>query len=450
VRITFRFPNDSGSARTAVINAEETPMTAPHAEAAARALDAADPLRHYRDRFHLPLDAHGNPVIYFVNNSLGLMPKKARDYVTEELESWGALGHSARFMGTTPWYRYHEIFRESGARLVGAHPDEIVYMNGLSVNLHLMLVSFYQPNGRRTKILADHPTFPSDNHAIQTHLKHRGVDPISNHVRLRPRDGEHTIRTEDVEAFLAEHGKEIALVLFSGVNFVTGQYHDLYRITQAAHLAGAVAGFDLAHAAGNVPMKLHDWGVDFAVWCTYKYMSAGPGGPGGTFVHRQHGTNSGLHRFAGWWGQDSVERLNMDAEAQFEPASGADGWQISNPPIFSMAPLRASLELYDEVGFAAFREKSLNLTGFLEKCIRGIGDSRLHVITPADPSARGCQLSIAVEGNAVAFHQALERAELHCDFRAPNVIRFGPFPFVNTYHEAWRASELLGDHLHLL
>lgn len=416
----------------------------------ALALDADDSLARFRGEFHRPRRADGSEELYFTNNSLGLMPKRAREYVMDELDAWAQRGHAARFTGAHPWYSYHENVREPGARLVGAMPDEVVYMNALTVNLHLLLVSFYRPTAERFRIVTDHPTFPSDNHVVESQLRHHGIDPAVGHVRLRPRDGEDAIRTEDVEAWLAEHGAGVAVMLFSGVNFVTGQAHDIARITAAAHRAGAIAGWDLAHAVGNVGMRLHDWNVDFAAWCTYKYLCAGPGGPGGAFVHQRHGANATLNRFAGWWGQDPVERLAMDAEAPFVPAAGADGWQLSNPAIFSMAPLRAALELYDEATMPAFRSKSLRLTGFLEELVHDFGDARLRVVTPVEPNARGCQLSIAAAGNARAWHAALEEAGLVCDFRAPNVIRLAPHPLVNGYAEVARAAEVLRGQLHHL
>lgn len=427
-------------------------------EAFARELDAADPLGSFPSRF-CPLDKFGgwsDAPIYLCSNSLGLMPKAAQGAVEQELTAWARRGHHARFVepkgwetnAVTPkgdprsWYNYHQGFRESCARLVGAEPGEVVMMNALSVNLHLLLVSFYRPTPERFKIVTDHPTFPSDNHIVRTHMASRGFDPEAGHVRIRPRAGEHILRTEDVVAWIREHGSEVALVMMAGVNFVTGQFHDIAAITAAAQEAGCVCGWDLAHAAGNVEMKLHDWNVDFAAWCTYKYLSAGPGGVGGAFVHSRHRNDSKMHRFAGWWGEDPVERLHMDVEAEFVAQSGAEGWQISNPPIFTMAPLRASMDLYDEAGMPAFREKSRMISGYIEYLIRLHGGNRVAILTPPDWAARGCQVSFTLREEAAELNDALEHAGVICDFREPNVIRVAPTPFLNTYHEVWRFGEI--------
>lgn len=435
-------------------------------EACARALDAADPLRDYPGRFFRPepLGETGEQRIYFCNNSLGLMPRAAFGAVEHELNAWARRGHHARFLereGWTwetdravpkgnprSWYNYHLGFRESCARLVGAKPGEVVMMNALSVNLHLLLVSFYRPTPERFRIVTDHPTFPSDNHAVRTHIASRGFDPALAHARLRPRAGEHTLRTADVVSWLREHGRDVAVVLFAGVNFVTGQAHDIAAITAAAHEAGCVCGWDLAHAAGNVELRLHDWDVDFAAWCTYKYISAGPGGPGGAFIHERHGTRPDIHRFAGWWGDDPCERLRMDVEADFEPAPGAEGWQISNPALFTMAPLRASMDLYEEAGMQAFTVKSRLLTGYLEYLVRHHGGDAVSIITPADQ--RGCQLSFTLDAGARELLAELERRGVVCDFREPNVIRVAPYPFANTFHEVWRFGEVFRESLHRL
>ncbi|NNF44254.1 MAG: kynureninase, partial [Phycisphaerales bacterium] len=343
------------------------------------------------------------------------------------------------------WYSYHEVFREAGARLVGARPGEVVMMNSLTVNLHLMMVSFYRPTATRYRILTDWPAFPSDLYAFKTHLKTRGIDPDDAFVTVRPRDGEHVLRTEDLEDAIAEQGDALALVMTNGVNFFTGQRHDLRRITAAAHAVGANAGFDLAHAAGNVPLELHDWNVDFACWCSYKYLNAGPGAVAGCFVHQRHARDQTIPRFGGWWGNDPDTRFQMHLRPDFEPAPTADGWQLSNPPIMAMAPLRASLRLFDEVGMPALRAKSKELTGYLRRLIE-VGNAEsaaFEIITPADPQEQGAQLSILVHDRPVRRFQALTEAGVVCDFREPNVVRVAPVPLYNSYHDVWRFAEIL-------
>jgi len=401
----------------------------------ARGLDENDALASYRQRFHVPDDT-----VYFCGNSLGLQPKTARSMIEEELDDWQNLAVAAHLEGRRPWYSYHEIFASSAARIVGAKPGEVVMMNSLTVNIHLMLVSFFRPDGGRTKILMEHPAFPSDIYAVRTHLRSRGLDPDESIIRLVPRDGEHVIRTEDVEAVLDERGSQIALVWLPGVNFVTGQVFDMLRITVAAKRAGCTVGYDLAHAAGNVPMRLHDWGVDFACWCTYKYLNAGPGSVGGCFVHDTHGRNPDLQRYAGWWGDDPGTRFQMHLKNRFIPQPGAAGWQISNPPILSMTALKASLDIFDEAGFDRLRAKSTQLTGYLRWLLQRCGT---EIITPADPEAQGCQLSILVRDEPEQRHKAMIEQGIVCDFRPPNVIRAAPTPLYNTFHEVWRFSQAL-------
>ncbi len=401
----------------------------------ARGLDANDALASFRERFHVPDDT-----VYFCGNSLGLQPKTARLMIEQELDDWQNLGVAAHLEGRRPWYSYHEIFAESAARLVGAKPGEVVMMNSLTVNIHLMLVSFFRPRGARTKVLMEHPAFPSDIYAVRTHLRSRGLDPDESIIRLGPRDGEHVIRTEDVEAVLDERGAQIALVWLPGVNFVTGQVFDMQRITAAAKRAGCAVGFDLAHAAGNVPMRLHDWDVDFACWCTYKYLNAGPGSVGGCFVHETHGGDPDLQRYAGWWGDDPGTRFQMHLKKRFIPQPGAAGWQISNPPILSMTALKASLDIFDEAGFDRLRAKSMQLTGYLRWLLEQCG---AEIITPADPEAQGCQLSILVRDEPEQRHKAMNTQGFVCDFRPPNVIRAAPTPLYNTFHEVWRFSQAL-------
>ncbi len=424
-------------------------MTAPAYkpdEAFARELDAADALKSYRERFHLPPGNDGNPLIYFAGNSLGLMPKTARAMVDEDLEAWAACGVDGHFKGKSPWYSYHEVFRESGARLVGALPGEVVMMNSLTVNLHLMMASFYRPTKQRYKIILDAPGFPSDTYAVKSQIAAHRFDPNDALVWVRPTDGEQTIHPGDIESILEDHGDQVALVLLSGVNFFTGQAFNLKQITALAQREGCTIGLDLAHAAGNIPLALHDWGVDFAVWCNYKYVNAGPGSIAGAFVHEKHGKNTELLRLAGWWGNDPATRFQMQLLPDFVPVAGAEGWQVSNPPIFSAAPLRASLAIFDEVGMPALRAKSERLTGYLQFLLDQMPSGRYEVITPKKPQSRGCQLSIRAKERPKELFAELEAAGVKGDFREPDVIRVAPVPLYNTFHEVWRFAQVLKKH----
>jgi kynureninase len=421
----------------------------------AQKLDAEDSLRQFRERFHLPLSANGKPLIYLAGNSLGLMPKSARKIVEQELDDWAKLAVDAHLKAATPWYSYHETLREPTARLVGAKPNEVICMNSLTVNLHLMMATFYRPTKSRNKILMEEPAFPSDTYAIKTQIIHHGFDPKEALVLARPRDGEFEVRQDDIEAALEKHGEQIALVLFAGVNFFTGQLFDIERITAVAQKRGCTVGIDLAHAAGNVPLALHDWNVDFAVWCSYKYLNAGPGAVAGAFVHERHATDRELPRLAGWFGNDPNTRFRLHLEPEFIPVPSADGWQISNPPILSMAPLRASLSIFDEAGgMEALRAKSIKLTGYLQFLLesnrpsntRAARTSDLTVITPREIHARGCQLSILVHEHPKELFGKLEAVGVKCDFREPNVIRAAPTPLYNTFHEVWRFAKILADH----
>ena len=413
----------------------------------AKQLDREDSLRGFRERFHLPLGKAGKPVIYFAGNSLGLMPKAARQIVQEELDNWAKLGVDAHHAAGTPWYSYHEALREPMARLAGAKPLEVICMNSLTVNLHLMMATFYQPTKSRFKILMEEPAFPSDTYAIKTQIIHHGLDPKDALVLARPRKGDFTIRTDDVIELIEKQADQLAVIMLAGVNFFTGQLFDIEKITGAAHKHGIVIGFDLAHAVGNVPVALHDWNVDFAVWCSYKYLNAGPGAVGGAFVHERHATNTKLPRLAGWFGNDPNTRFRLHLEPDFVPVPSADGWQISNPPIFSMAPLRASLTIFDEAGgMEQLRAKSVKLTGYLEFLMEQIGSKKFLLTTPADSSARGAQLSIQAHEHPKRLHQELLVAGVKCDFREPNVIRVAPTPLYNTFHEVWRFAQLLAAH----
>lgn len=416
-------------------------------EAYARKCDAQDPMREFRARFHIPRRAGGTPVIYLCGNSLGLQPVSVRGWIDQELRDWADLAVDAHFRGAHPWYPYHEALREPGARLVGALPHEVVFMNGLTVNLHLLMVSLFRPTPQRNRILIENAAFPSDTYAVRSQARCHGLDPDDAIIVARPRTGEHTLRTEDVLDRIEQERDRLALVMMSGVNYFTGQWFDIPAITRAAQACGAIAAFDLAHAAGNVPLRLHEWGVDFAVWCTYKYLNSGPGAVAGCFVHERHARNTELPRFGGWWGNDPATRFRMHLEPEFRPVDRADAWQLSNPPIFSLAPVRASLELFDEAGIDRLREKSLRLTGYLEYLLDRLPSGRYEVITPRDPAARGCQLSLYAHDRPKELFRALEADGVVCDFREPNVIRVAPVPLYNTYQDVWRFAEVLARHV---
>jgi kynureninase len=414
-------------------------------EADALARDAADPLSALRDRFHLPDGPDGPagpPAIYLAGQSLGLQPRGARAAVDAVLDGWARLGIEGMFATDRPWFTYDDSLREPMARIVGARTAEIAILNSLTVNIHLLLTSFFRPAGRRRRTLVDAPLFPSDRHALVSHLVARGLDPARDLVVVEPRAGEATFRTGDLEAAIADHTDELALVFLAGVNFATGQAHDIERLTAAGHEAGAIVAWDLAHAAGNVELALHDWRVDVAAWCTYKYLNGGPGSIGALFVHERHGRDPSIARLGGWWGTDPDRRFVMDVP--FVPAEGAAGWKASTNPVLSMAPLVASLAIFDEVGMPALRARSVALTGYLEGLLDRLG---VETITPRDPVARGAQLSLRFASATVADRvlEGLTRRGVAADFRAPDLIRLAPMPLYNTYHEAWRAAGLLAE-----
>jgi kynureninase len=413
-------------------------------EAFARRLDAADPLAGYRERFFLPYQADGRPFIYFCSHSLGLQPKAVRALMEQELRNWAELGVEGHFHGRTPWYTYHDLFRDAAARLVGAQPGEVVLMNGLTVNLHLMMETFYRPSESRYRILLDEPTFPSDLYAVQSQVRRLGLDPAEALLTIKPRAGEHILSEDDIEAFLEQRGREVALVLWSGINFLTGQYFDVSRLTAAAKRQGCLVGLDLAHAVGNVPLELHDWEVDFAVWCTYKYLNSGPGAVAGCFVHENHGRQIGLPRLAGWWGNDPATRFRMQLQPEFVAQPGASGWQVSNPPVMALVPVRAALALFDEVGMPWLRAKSECLTGYLHYLLDQFPGGRFEVITPRDPTRRGCMLCILVHNRPRDLLKALQERGVIADFREPNVIRVAPVPLYNTFAEVRTFAEILG------
>ena len=397
----------------------------------ALAMTARDPLAGYRNLFHIPKTPDGADCVYLSGHSLGLQPKTARGYVERELEDWAKLGVEGHFHAQNPWVPYHEMLAAPTARLVGALPEEVVVMNSLTVNLHLMLVSFYRPKGARNKIVVESNAFPSDQYAVQSQIRYHGYDPASSLVEIAPRPRETTIRTEDIEKLLAAEGERIALLMLGGVNYYSGQAFECARITEAAHAKGCAVGFDMAHAAGNIPVKLHDWNPDFAVWCNYKYLNGGPGCIAGCFVHERHARNPNLPRFAGWWGNDKDARFRM--EPQFQPIAGAEGWQLSNPSILSMAALRASMDIFDEVGMEKLRAKSERLTTYLEFLLEQKPQEGFSIITPRDPAQRGAQLSLRVTKNGRAVCESLAQHGIICDWREPDIMRVAPVPLYNSF-----------------
>jgi kynureninase len=413
-----------------------------YSPAFARSLDRADPLKHFRRQFHLP-QFKGKDAIYFTGNSLGLQPKSTRQYIEQELRDWAQWGVEGHFRAKRPWVSYHRLAKKSLARMVGARPAEVVAMNQLTVNLHLLMISFYRPTAARYKIIIEQGAFPSDQYAFESQVRFHGLDPRDAIVEIGPRPGEHGLRTDDITEAIQRHGPQTALVLFGAVQYYTGQFFNLPAITEAAHRAGAVAGFDLAHAIGNVPLALHRWGVDFAVWCSYKYLNSGPGGMAGAFVHQKHGANFSLPRLAGWWGHN--ERLRFKMEKGFDPMPGADGWQLSNVPVLSGAAHLASLELFARAGMGALRKKSVQLTGFLDYLLHEIDAEGNHftVLTPRHPGERGCQLSLFMHRNGKRIFDFLQSRGVMADWREPDVIRVAPVPFYNTFEEVFRFAELL-------
>ncbi|MCK5400015.1 MAG: kynureninase, partial [Flavobacteriaceae bacterium] len=368
----------------------------------AKQQDLLDELSDYRNQFHIPKDNNGNELIYLTGNSLGLQPKITKDYINQVLEDWANLGVEGHTEAKNPWLPYHEFLTESMANLVGAKSIEVVVMNTLTANLHFMMVSFYQPTETRYKILIESDAFPSDKYAVESQLRHHGYNDKEGLILWKPRENEELLRYEDLEAILETHGNEIALIMIGGVNYYTGQFFDLKRITELGHKHGCIVGFDCAHGAGNVVLNLHDSGADFAVWCTYKYLNSGPGSLSGCFVHEKHAYDKTLNRFTGWWSHNKQTRFNMRHE--FDVLPGAEGWQLSNPPILSMAAIRASLDLFNEVGITKLTEKSKKLTGYFEFLIHQLNNQDIKIITPGNPEERGCQLSIQVKNADKSLH----------------------------------------------
>lgn len=407
----------------------------------AQKMDEQDPLRSYREQFFMPKHTDGNDILYFCGNSLGLQPKKVEAYLQQELSDWKKYGVEGHFHAKNAWMPYHEFFSEKLSKIVGAQENEVVVMNTLTTNLHLMMVSFYRPTAKRNKIVIEAAAFPSDKYAVASQIRFHGYNPDESMIQLTPREGEETLRTEDVEAVIREHGDEIALVMIGGVNYYTGQFFDLEYIAKVGHEVGAMVGYDLAHAVGNVVLKLHDWNVDFAVWCHYKYLNSGPGAIAGAFVHDKHLRDPNIPRFEGWWGTDKKTRFLM--EDTFDPMPSAESWQLSNAPVFSMTPLLASLELFAEVGMEKLNEKSATMTAYLEYLLMQIDTDRIRIITPQSQKDRGCQLSIQVKNGNKALFDTITAKGVIADWREPDVIRVAPVPMYNSFMDVYNFVEIL-------
>ncbi len=401
--------------------------------------DEKDPLKGYREQFHIPLQDNGEECLYFCGNSLGLQPKKTGEYVNQELEDWAKLGVEGHFHAQNPWMPYHEFLTDSFSRIAGAKKEEVVAMNTLTANLHLMMVSFYRPNKSRYKIVIEADAFPSDIYAVSSQIQFHGFDIASSLIKLKPRAGEVAVRTEDIETLMEQEGDAIALIMLGGVNYYTGQVFDMAAITDMAHKKDIVVGFDLAHAAGNILLNLHEWGVDFAVWCTYKYLNSGPGSVAGCFVHEKH-HKSNMPRFAGWWGHNKESRFKMPTD--YEPIHTAEGWQLSNPPILSLAAIRASLSIFDEVGMEQLTAKSKQLSAYFSYLLGTIETDRIEIITP---DQRGCQLSIRVKDSNKELYDFITKRGVVADWREPDVIRIAPVPLYNSFIDLHQFYKILEE-----
>jgi kynureninase len=415
-----------------------------NSSAFAKESDDRDVLKHFRQRFYVP-QHNGKDCVYLTGNSLGLQPKTTKEYVNQELDDWAKLGVEGHFHAKNPWMPYHEIFPKQLSKIVGCLPDEVVVMNQLTVNLHLLMVSFYQPTKQRYKIICEAKAFPSDQYAFESQAKYHGFDPEDAIIEVSPREGEYTLQTQDIISAIEQHGESIALVLFGGVNYYTGQYFDIKSITDAAHTVGAYAGFDLAHAAGNVELHLHKWDVDFACWCSYKYLNSGPGGVAGVYIHQKHFTNKDLPRFAGWWGYTKETRFKM--EKGFEAIPTAEGWQISNAPVLSMAAHKASLDIFEEAGMDKLYAKGKQLSDYLFFIIDDINakhkNKTIEVITSRNEKERGCQVSMLMLKDGRKFFDELIKQGVVADWREPNVIRVAPVPLYNGFEDVWRFGNII-------
>jgi kynureninase len=419
----------------------------------AKQLDEKDELKSFRDKFYIPI-VNDNECIYFTGNSLGLQPKTTQDYVVNELEDWANFGVEGHFHARKPWMPYHEIFPGQLSKIVGCKENEVVVMNSLTVNLHLLMVSFYRPTKERYKIICEAKAFPSDQYAFESQVRFHGsqpdmqwLDPDEAIIEVSPREGEHTLRTEDIISTIKKHGNSVAVVLFGGVNYYTGQLFDIKKITEAAHAVGAFAGFDLAHAAGNVELKLHDWNVDFACWCSYKYLNSGPGGVAGAYIHEKHVTNKDLPRFAGWWGYTKATRFKM--EKSFEPIPTAEGWQMSNAPILNMAAHKASLDIFDEAGMERLHKKREMLSNYLLFILDYYNSQQpekvIEIITPENENERGCQVSMLMLKDGRKVFEELTRHGVIADWREPNVIRLAPVPLYNSFEDIWKFGDIVAS-----
>lgn len=420
-------------------------------ESFALKMDQSDPLARFREQFRFPKAPNGKDedAIYFCGNSLGLQPKKVQAFIEEELEDWAKFGVEGHVHARHPWLPYHENLLESTARVVGAQSNEVVTMNSLTVNAHLLMVSFYRPTKERYKILVEAGAFPSDQYAVASQARFHGFDPAKAIVEIKPREGEMTLREEDILSAIEREGKEIALIWLGNVNYLTGQCFDMKAITEAGHKRGCLVGFDLAHGAGNLLLKLHDWEVDCAAWCSYKYLNAGPGAIAGVYIHERWVKSRELPRFAGWWGHNKETRFEMGP--QFDPIPTAESWQLSNPPIFQLAALRASMEIFDEATIEGIRRKGDLLTGYLEFLLDQIPNSSFEIITPRDVKQRGCQLSLKVRAGKSAsaakeFLKDLNAAGVIADFREPDIIRVAPAPLYNSFSDVYRFGKILEHH----
>jgi kynureninase len=412
----------------------------------AQQMDSEDPLARFRNEFQFPVSPNGSgkPAIYLCGNSLGLQPKKTRLYINEELDDWAKLGVEGHFHARHPWLPYHENLTASTARHVGAQPAEVVTMNSLTVNVHLLMVSFYRPTQKRYKILTEAGAFPSDQYAVASQARIHGFEPSKTILELKPRAGEWTLRTEDILETIERHGNEIALIWLGNVNYLTGQCFDMKAITEAGHKKGCLVGFDLAHGAGNLLLKLHDWSVDCAAWCSYKYLNAGPGGIAGVYIHERWVKDRDLPRFAGWWGHNKDTRFKMGPE--FDPIPTAESWQLSNPPIFQLAALRASMEIFDDATMEAIRRKGDLLTGYLEFLLDGMPNQMFEIITPRDPKSRGCQLSLKVRSRGRELLKKLNDAGVIADFREPDIVRVAPAPLYNSFMDVFEFGKIMENH----
>lgn len=407
----------------------------------AKELDRQDPLSRFREKFHIPKDSNGNDIVYLCGNSLGLQPKNTQKYIQQELDDWAKLGVEGHTEAKNPWMPYHEFLTSSMAKILGAKPSEVVMMNTLTTNLHLLMVSFYRPTKTKYKILIESDAFPSDKYAVESQLDFHGFDPKEGLILWKPRKDEELCRFEDFEEIMKEKGDEIALILIGTTNYYTGQSFPIKKITELGHKHNCIVGFDLAHGVGNIQPNLHENGPDFAVWCSYKYLNSGPGSLGGLFVHERHANNPELKRFTGWWGHNKKTRFNMRQE--FDVLPGAEGWQLSNPPILSMAAIRASLDIFEEAGMENIIAKQKKLTGYLEFLLHNLQNDRISIITPKNPDERGCQLSLAVKNADRSLHDKLTKAGVISDWREPDVIRVAPAPLYNSFEDVFLMVERL-------